>query len=224
MFETGRLKPAPTCKNRPVKKRYDDEASQRLMVAIRDVESRSCAELVLEIHARAGSYAHADARFGALLAFLSLFAILFLPVVFPVGAILVDAIIFFAIGHFISSRSATVRHLMTSSRERDQSVRTKAGSLFYERGMANTMAETGLLFFVSLLERRMELVADRGLLRLVPPEQWNALHAEVRATRTVGPEDVLQVIQRLGTMLHACAPAGSENPDELSNAPQLNLT
>jgi putative membrane protein len=207
-----------------VKSRYDTAATTRLLEAVRNVESRSCAELVLEIHARSGSYAHADARFGALLAFLSLVAILFLPVAFPVGAILVDAVVFFAVGHFVSSRSSTVRHLMTSARERDQAVRTRAGALFYERGMANTMGETGLLLFVSLLERRMELVADRGLLRMVPPDQWNSVHAELRASRDVTPEAVIALIQRLGSMLHVCAPAGEQNPDELANAPQLNLT
>ena len=207
-----------------MKKRYDTAATTRLLDAVRQVESGSCAELVLEIHARSGSYAHADARFGALLAFLSLIAILFLPIAFPVGAILIDAVLFFALGHFISSRSSSVRHLMTTGRERRDAVRTKAASLFYERGMANTMGETGLLLFVSLLEQRIELLADRGLLRMVPPDEWNAVMASIHATRSVAPEDVIALIERIGKILHVCAPAGVTNPDELSNAPQLNLT
>ena len=207
-----------------MKKRYDSAATTRLLEAVRDVESRSCAELVLEIHARAGSYAHADARFGALLAFLSLLAILFLPITFPVGAILIDAVVFYFLGHFICSRSSSVRHLMTTARERELAVRTKAGALFYERGMANTAGETGLLLFVSLLERRMELVADRGLLRLVPPDEWNRLHAELRASRDVSPDSVIAFIQRLRAMLHLCAPVIGENPDELSNTPIVTLT
>ena len=207
-----------------MKKRYDTAATARLLDAVRAVESRSCAELVLEIHARSGSYGHADARFGALLAFLSLLAILFLPVVFPPIAIPIDAAVFFLTGHLISSRSSSVRRLMTTKRERAEAVRTRAAALFYERGLANTSGETGLLLFISLLERHGEMIADRGLLRMMPPEQWNAVHAQVRTLRSVSPDDVLAIIERLGAILHVCAPAAADNPDELSSMPLLNLT
>ena len=188
------------------------------------VESRSCAELVLEIHARAGSYAHADARFGALLAFLSLIALLVLPVTFPPVAVVIDAAVFFFVGHFISSRSSMVRRLMSRRRERAEAVRRRAAALFYERGLANTSGETGLLLFVSLLERQGEIIADRGLLRMVSPEQWNTVHAEIRSMRSVAPDEVLAIIEKLGVILHQCAPAGADNPDELPSTPVLNLT
>ena len=207
-----------------MKKRYDAEATQRLVAAIREVESRSCAELVLEIQARSGSYAHADARFGALLSFLSLVALLFLPATFPAYAVLVDAAVFYFIGLFVSSRSSSVRRLMTTKKERAAAVRGRAAALFYERGLANTTGETGLLLFVSLLERQGELIADRGLLRMMPPEQWNSVHNEVRNLPSVSPDDVVAVIAKLASILHVCAPAGTDNPDELTSTPLLNLT
>ncbi len=207
-----------------MKRHYDSAATTRLAAAVREVESRSCAELVLEIQSRSGSYAHADARFGALLAFISLAAVLGLPVSFPPYALIIDTVAFFFIGLAISKRSKNVRRLMTSNRERVDAVRARAAALFFERGLANTSEETGLLLFVSLLEQRAELLADRGLLRLVPPEEWNAVRASIHSTRQFAPDDVIAIVQRLGAILHVCAPASGENLDELTSLPQLDLT
>ena len=206
-----------------VKRRYDKDAAARLGAAVHDVERRSCAELVLEVHARAGSYAHADARFAALLAFLSVVTLLFVPVVFPPVALLIDALVFYFLGLWIARKSDSVRRLMTTARERNDLVRLKASSLYHERGIGNTEGETGLLLFVSLLERRVEILADRGLLRAMRPDDWNALLAELHTMQSVTPDDLLAVIGKLGALLEHDAPAGECNPDELASAPGLYL-
>ena len=52
--------------------------------------------------------------------------------------------------------------------------------MFYEAGIANTNAEMGVLIYLSLLERRLELIADRGVLKAVPSREWNQRVAELR--------------------------------------------
>ena len=67
----------------------------------------------------------------------------------------------FALGAFASSRSNLLRRLFSSEKFRSSAVRTAAAAMFYEAGIANTNAEMGVLIYLSVLERRLELIADR---------------------------------------------------------------
>jgi putative membrane protein len=197
--------------------RFNAEAARRLGEAVREVESRSAAEVVVEVRARSGSYAHADARFAAFLALVSLAVLVYMPFTVPPVAVLLDPVAFYAVGLAAARRSDALRRLFTKERERLQVVRTHAAALFHDRGIANTSAETGLLLYVSLLERRLEVLADRGLLRQVDPNDWNAALAELHVERRLDPDAVLAAIRRLGAILERDVPAGAANADELSN-------
>lgn len=203
---------------------FDADAARRIGDAVRELESRSAAELVVEIRARSGSYAHADARFAGALVFASLVAIVFMPLVVPPVTVLLAPVAFWLLGTAIARRSPAVRRLFTTERERLDAVRTHAAALFHHRGVAGTTGETGVLLYVSLLERRMEVVADRGLLRGVQAGDWNAALAAVHESRAVAPETVMAAIRTLAAVLERDLPAAAANPDELRNAPEMRWT
>ena len=96
--------------------------------------------------------------------------------------------------------------------------------MFYEAGIANTNAEMGLLIYLSLLERRLELIADRGVLRAVPALEWNQRQFELHQ---VGgkPElqALLEALHNLGALLAKHLPATGENPNELPDLPHFEL-
>ena len=46
---------------------------------------------------------------------------------------------------------------------------------FTESGAVNTRDRTGILFFISLRERRVELIADEGINAKVEPSEWNGI-------------------------------------------------
>ncbi|HYI11409.1 MAG TPA: hypothetical protein VEK57_20300 [Thermoanaerobaculia bacterium] len=202
---------------------FDAVAAKRIADAVREIESRSSAELIVEIRARSGSYAHADGRFAAFLALVSLVVLVFMPLVVPPITVLLSPVAFYALGLAIAGRSAALRRLCTSRNERLQAVRTQAAALFHDRAIANTSEESGVLFYASLLERRIEVLADRGLLRKLVPNDWNALLAKLHVERVLDPETIVEDIRALGVMLERAAPAGETNADELPNAPEITL-
>jgi putative membrane protein len=197
---------------------FDKEA---ITAAVREVESRTAAEVVVEIHTRSGSYAHADARFAALLALLSLVVLVFMPFVVPPIAVILDPILAWLAGIAIARRSDTLRRLFSTNAERTAAVRTHAAAMFHERGIANTSAETGLLLYASLLERRIEVLADRGLLRRLVPHDWNALLIEIRKERPLDPDAILTSIRSLGALLARDVPRGADDVNELADAPEI---
>jgi putative membrane protein len=187
--------------------------------AVHALESCSCAEVVVEVRARSGSYAHADTRFAALVAYLGLLVLLFSP--WPFGAIwvAVDVAILFGVGMLLARYSDNVRHLMTSRREREKAVRNAAAAAFFERGVANTSVESGLIVYLSLLERRIEVLADRGVLGSVPALAWNEFVAAARATRADSAHALIDILRSLEPLLAQHLPQREGDRDELANAP-----
>ncbi|MDQ3819067.1 MAG: hypothetical protein M3362_15515, partial [Acidobacteriota bacterium] len=149
--------------------RFDQSACEQLADCVREIEKQTDAEIVIVVRARSGTYRHADYLAGAILSFMTLLFMLFSPFDFHHYWVAVDVALLFAIGAYISSRSNTIRRLLTTKESRAEAVRQGAAAMFYEAGIANTMAEMGVLIYLSLLERRLELIADRGVLKAAPP-------------------------------------------------------
>ena len=96
--------------------------------------------------------------------------------------------------------------------------------MFYEAGIANTDKEMGVLIYLSLLERRLEVIADRGILRAVPPMKWNqALFNLRQAGRRPELKSLNEAMCELGLLLGEHVPATGENPNELPDQPRFEL-
>jgi len=203
---------------------FDTAARTALTNCIREIEKRTDAELVLVVRARSHSYAAANYLFGALLAFAGLNFLLFSPFSFHEFWVPIDVALLFVLGAFVSSRSNAIRRWLTRKSVRDKSVRTGAAAMFYEAGIANTKAEMGVLVYVSLLERRLELIADRGILKAVPPLEWNQTLFDLHeAGKQPHPETLTAGLEKLGVLLAQHLPAGTENPNELPDTPRFEL-
>jgi len=204
--------------------RFDDAASQALTNCVREIEKTTDVELVLIVRALSGVYRHADYLFGAIISFVGLLFLLFSPFEFHHYWVAIDVALLFVIGVYISSRSNFIRRRLTTTRFRESAARTQAAAMFYEAGIANTNAEMGLLVYVSLFERRLELIADRGVLTAVPALEWNEMMFELHEIgRKPDPETLQAGLAKLGALLAQHLPATGENPNELPDAPRFEF-
>jgi putative membrane protein len=204
--------------------KFDDTARAALTDCVVKIETTTDAELVLVVRARSGFYRQADYLFGALLAFAGLLFLLFSPFDFHQYWVAIDVALLFAIGAVISSRSNSLRRLLTTEKFRSAAVRAGAAAMFYEAGIANTNAEMGVLIYLSVLERRLELIADRGVLKGVNALEWNQLLFELhQAGRQADAQTLQAALENLGALLAKHLPATGENPNELPDAPRFEL-
>lgn len=204
--------------------RIDQAACESLSECVAEIEKYTDAELVIVVRARSGSYSHADYLAGALLAFCGLLFLLYSPIEFQQIWVAIDVALLFVLGAFLSAKSRGIRRLLTSNKFREGSVRTGAAAMFYEAGIANTKAELGVLVYLSLLERRLELIADRGVLQVVPALEWNECVFELhQAGREDDFKSLLKALRLLGALLAAYLPATGENPNELPDTPRIEL-
>src|SRR3954469_4830151 len=77
--------------------------------AVCDIERRTCAEVVVEIRGRSGSYAHAHARFAAVAAFAGLLVLLFSRWSFRPLWVAIDVVVIYFVGLLIARRSDILR-------------------------------------------------------------------------------------------------------------------
>jgi putative membrane protein len=204
--------------------KFDQAACDTLADCVRELEHATSAELVIVVRARSGHYRHADYLFGFLLAFAGLLFLLFSPIEFHQIWVAIDVALLFILGSLLSSRSNALRRVFTTRKLRAASARTGAAAMFYEAGIANTENELGVLVYLSLFERRLELIADRGVLKAVPAEDWNERLFELhQAGRRPDVQTYLAALRNLGTLLSKHLPATDENPDELPNQPRFEL-
>lgn len=104
-------------------------------------------------------------------------------------------------------------------------LRQRALAQFGRLRVWDTEQNNGVLIYLCLAERAIELVADRGVIRVVHGEQWqdivNHLAASLRAGRyEEGLNQAIDAVCAVLTQHYALLP-GQHNPNELSDAPVL---
>ncbi|HXD31207.1 MAG TPA: hypothetical protein VN643_08825 [Pyrinomonadaceae bacterium] len=204
--------------------KFDQPACDSLAQCVKEIEQGTDAELVIVVRGVSGNYRHADYLFGAVLAFVGLLILLFIPIDFPPILVPIDVAGLFIGGAFLCSRTKTLRRRLTSKKFRKAAVRRGAAAMFYEAGIANTNAEMGIIVYLSLLELRLELIADRGVLKAVPPLEWNHIQFELKQVgRTPDVESFVKALQNFGALLSKHLPATGENPNELPDMPRIEL-
>jgi putative membrane protein len=187
------------------------------------VEAKTSADIVVTVEPRSGSYRDVDFVFGAVAALIGLAAALYDPARHPEPLILLDVIVLFALGAWISSAWPAVRRVLSSKRRREAQVRAAASSAFYDEHVGSTRSRTGLLIYLSLLERQLIVLADQGITNVVPATAWNACVVDLRRLGEAPdpPTAMLDGIRELGDLLAAALPATPGHEHELPNRPRV---
>ncbi len=195
------------------------EARLRIEAAIADAERTTSGEIVVVVVAACDAYAHVPWRLGVLLAAaLFLGVALFVPEV-PLSWFLAAQLAGLLGGLALGAISA-VRHHLVSEAVQEARVAERARRAFAEHGLTRTVARTGILIFVALLEHRVVVLADEGIHRaLAPEERWEEVVALVLAgiRERRADEGLVAAVRRCGEILAAHVPPAAANADELRN-------
>ena len=106
---------------------------------------------------------------------------------------------------------------------RDAPARERAITLFGKLRVWDTELSNGVLIYLLLADRAIEIVADRGLNQRVTEAEWkamaNALGAAIRAGRY--EDGLTQALEEVSAVLvrHFPLTASDVNPNELPNRP-----
>ncbi len=102
-----------------------------------------------------------------------------------------------------------------------RSVRISAELIFHRRVKEKTDGQTGILIYVSMMEQRVELLADQAVSTRVPQEEWNdilsAFLKDIRQGHLV--RGMVATIEKCGYLLGQIVPPTLEDKNELLDDP-----
>lgn len=112
-----------------------------------------------------------------------------------------------------------LRILMVPRQLRYRRAHDNAVKQFLAHNVHTTELRTGVLIFVSLAERYVEVVADSGINTKVPQSEWNDIVARLTAAAKAErlAEGLGDSIDRAGALLIQHFPGGVANPNELDD-------
>jgi uncharacterized membrane protein len=104
---------------------------------------------------------------------------------------------------------------------RGLSARARALEVFAQLKVWDTEENTGVLIYLQLADRDIEIVADRGIARLIPQARWDGICARMEHAFAAREFEagVLAGIEQITELLAMHFPAGAQNADELPNQP-----
>jgi putative membrane protein len=216
-----------------------EEDRTRIAAAVARAEARSDGEIVTIIAPRSDSYHDVGLHYAILLMLLVPAGAALVPqgwidwwlgLIFGWTAeagfrllmvlVLVKMIVLFLIVRYALAWMR-LRMALTPAHTKTRRVRRRALELFHVACEQRTRGRTGVLLYLSLLERRAEIVADETIHSRVKPEVWGeSMHVLVEALKAGRPgEGVALAIAKMGDVLAECIPATADNPNELPDRP-----
>lgn len=196
-----------------------DESRKALGDAVHAVEASSSAELVVAVRARSGSYLAGALLAGIVAGSATLAFLLFSPWEFGLVWFLVDPALAGALAVLAGLRIPALTRLLSRRATRLRHVATAARATFVEKGMDRTAGRTGILLYISLLEREAEVVVDVGVEALAATDVWReAIGAIGEAVRRgADGHEVAGKIRALAEILASALERSAEDVNELPN-------
>ena len=206
-------------------KQFTDAERERISRAVQQAERVTKAEIVPMIVPASALYREAGYRTGLMLALLALAILLTIEIHWlpwgwhagNAGWLLLAVVAAYGFGQWLG-RVPNVIRFVTSRERMAHKVTLRAEQAFYKHGLHNTKGRTGILILVSLLERRVHVLADKGINDRVPAGTWDGLvNGIVDGIRNGQAIDAIcAAIAKCGYILAQVSPAGSgANPNEL---------
>jgi putative membrane protein len=125
----------------------------------------------------------------------------------------------FAGFHFLLKHLPRLKRWFISKREIEEEVQEAAVTAFYQNGLFRTRDETGVLIFISVFERKVWMLADRGINEKVSRNNWgeivDMITAGIREKRPA--QAICDAVKTVGDTLARYFPVKPDDTNELKN-------
>ncbi len=196
---------------------FTSEEREQIKLTSREVESRTVGEVVVMVVDRSDDYLDGEILGGVVggsLLSLTITALFFnaslwffVPLAF---------ILFFPF-RFVFKKYHPLRTAFLGAKRKEHAVVRRAVRAFHEKGLNRTKEHTGVLFFISLLEHKVWVLADKGIHKKIGQETLNTFAAKVSRGIAEGRacDALCEAIKEAGRVLAEHFPKTKEDRDEL---------
>lgn len=133
--------------------------------------------------------------------FLTIFSLLFIPV------------------YILVQKTDRLKYYFLNTDHVETEVSQSALAAFYSQGLYKTKADNGILLYISVLEKKVWVLADSGINEHIPQDRWDTVVEELTAGIKQGQqcEAICAAIDSIGTALQTHFPYEKGDKDELHN-------
>lgn len=123
------------------------------------------------------------------------------------------------------SKSHRLQRLMIPRHRREKNTRERAELEFFRSGIPQTKGRTGVLIFVSLMERWSVVLADEAISQKLPAETWQEILVILNSQITAKDLalGLVPAIEKCGQLLSMHFPKDAQDINELPNFPIFRL-
>ena len=210
-----------------------EEDKKKISEAVQKVESKTSGEIVTAFIKESYDYAIYELIFAVIVSIVYFAIILFfvsqihtwlqgmfwdyssahLVAFYGFSTFLIGTIIYFL------SNIAAIDRFIVPNKIMQKKVHERSLLHFMDSGVSYTRDRTGILIFISLLERRVELLADSGINEKIEQAQWQKILNNVIEGIKSGnfTDHLCKSIHDCGQLLAEHFPIKKDDTDELSN-------
>ena len=196
-----------------------DSDKEKIKQSVKEAEKTTSGEIVPMIVSYSYTYPLANLRAGLIFGLIIgiAYALIFknenlwiFLAVFMITLIIIHKIIEFI---------PPLKRLFILKKEIEEEVQEAAITSFYQSGLYKTRDETGVLIFISVFERKVWLLADKGINSKIETGEWqNIIDEIIKGIKTGKQADAIaDAVKKTGEKLSIHFPIKKDDTNELDN-------
>ncbi len=212
---------------------FSKEDLEKIANATKKAESKTSGEIATAVIPESGTYAVYELLFAVITTFVLFTVSLFFFVdienfikrffwdyssynavmVFGFAIFVIIFLLYFAYNIPFLDRLIVPKKVM------EQQVKERALRFFTESGVYKTKDRTGILIFISFLERKVEVIADSGIAEKIEQKEWDSIVATIVNGIKSGNfvDSLVEAIEKCGYLLEKHFPISKDDVNELSD-------
>jgi putative membrane protein len=196
-------------------KLFTTEDEARVSRAITEAERNTSGEIVVVVAARSDDYLYVPPLVGALLSLLVPWVLIYFTQLSVTSIYLAQLAVFLIVTTLLLP--LPLRTALAPAHVKSRHAHERAVEQFLAQNLHTTEGHTGVLIFVSVAERRAEILADSAIDARVPAGTWKEIVDELTAAIGKGkPADgLVAAIKAAGQHLARHFPPDTRNLNEL---------
>lgn len=197
-----------------------DEDKKKIEKCIHDIEQRTSGEVVPMILEQSDDYPAANWRLASLFMIQTAIIYYFSSYSFDdESSLIILQVVAMGVGYFLAN-IPFLKRLLSTQAELTEEVSQRAMQAFLENNLHTTKNRNGILIMVTLLEHKVEILADQGINNLVPKETWQSavpkLAHQIKKGNLI--EGMIECLNFCGDELAKHFPIEEHDSNELDNS------